>query len=77
MLRVRDEGHRLFPAIDLPRIFDRATRAANVGKRKGTGLGLSFAKRLVELAGGTIQIASVEGLGTTVEVFFPPHAIDR
>ena len=72
ILSVRDEGIGI-PAQDLPHIFERATRAGNVGTRKGTGLRLSFAKRLVEVAGGTIQLNSVEGLGTTVEVFFLPN----
>jgi signal transduction histidine kinase len=71
VISVRDSGIGI-PAEDLPTIFERAKRGSNVGKRKGTGLGLSFAKHLVELNGGTIQVASTEGLGTTFEVFFRP-----
>jgi signal transduction histidine kinase len=71
VLSVRDSGIGI-PAEDLPTIFERAKRGSNVGKRKGTGLGLSFAKHLVELNGGTIQVTSTEGLGTTFEVFFRP-----
>jgi two-component system sensor histidine kinase HydH len=40
-------------------------------KASGTGLGLPIAKRNVESSGGTISIASVRGVGTTVEITLP------
>lgn len=40
-------------------------------KATGTGLGLPIAKRNVELNGGTIEVASERGRGTTVEVALP------
>jgi two-component system, cell cycle sensor histidine kinase PleC len=39
--------------------------------REGTGLGLPISKALVELHGGTIEVRSVKGSGTTVSVFLP------
>ena len=39
-------------------------------KASGTGLGLTIAKRNVELNGGSIEVASVPGRGTTVRVTF-------
>lgn len=40
-------------------------------KSRGTGLGLPTAKRLIELHGGSIEVASVLGEGTTVTVQLP------
>jgi signal transduction histidine kinase len=37
----------------------------------GVGLGLPLTKRLIELHGGTMEIASAPGSGTTVTAFFP------
>jgi two-component system cell cycle sensor histidine kinase PleC len=39
--------------------------------REGTGLGLPIAKALVELHGGSIEVESIKGQGTTVSVRLP------
>jgi signal transduction histidine kinase len=43
-------------------------------KATGTGLGLTIAKRNMELNGGTIEVASERGAGTTVTLTFPNPA---
>ena len=44
-------------------------------KYTGVGLGLPLAKRLIELHGGTIEIASEPGKGTAVTARFPKRAV--
>ena len=41
---------------------------------EGTGLGLAIAKRFVEQNGGTLEIRSTPGRGTTVRIHFPAAA---
>jgi signal transduction histidine kinase len=53
-------------------IFERFSRAANVIQRvAGHGLGLAGARQIVEQHGGTIQVASQEGIGSTFTVRLP------
>lgn len=42
--------------------------------REGTGLGLPIAKSLVELHGGTLEITSRKGSGTTIHITLPVNA---
>ena len=77
----RDEGHAVLqiedhglgiPEDDLPRIFERFHRAANVtGRIDGIGLGLAGARQIVDAHDGSIAIQSQEGVGTTVTVRLP------
>jgi len=41
-------------------------------RHEGTGLGLPLVKSQAELHGGSLQIDSTPGQGTTVHVWFPP-----
>jgi PAS domain S-box-containing protein len=75
-VRVRDAGIGI-PAADLPFVFHRATRGANVGTRHGTGLGLSFVKRLLDSLGGSVTAKSVEGRGSTFTVSIPNATATR
>jgi signal transduction histidine kinase len=54
-------------------VFERFRQGATTGAgQHGLGLGLTIARVLVELHGGTIQIASSgEGQGTTCTVDLP------
>ncbi|CAA7627365.1 PAS-domain containing protein [Magnetospirillum sp. SS-4] len=42
---------------------------------EGAGLGLPLAKSLMELHGGSLDISSVPGEGTTVTIRFPPETV--
>ncbi|WP_370325719.1 ATP-binding protein [Euzebya sp.] len=64
VVRVADAG-RGMPA-DMA-VFDRFAR----GEGGGTGLGLFTVKRIVEMHGGTVELSTTPGGGTTVEVRLP------
>jgi PAS domain S-box-containing protein len=71
VVRVRDHGLGI-PAADLPRVFDLFHRAGNVAEAiPGTGIGLASVRQIVELHGGTIDVESTEGEGTTFIVRLP------
>ena len=71
VLSVRDHGLGI-PESDLPHVFERYRRGANVAdKISGTGLGLAGARDIVELHGGSIAVESVEGRGSTFTVRLP------
>jgi PAS domain S-box-containing protein len=71
VITVRDSGLGI-PAADLPHIFDRFYRGANVvGYVAGNGLGMAAARQMVELHGGSIAVASEEGVGSMFTVCLP------
>ncbi len=71
-LDVRDTGVGI-PAAELPNMFQRFHRIQSGAGRtiEGTGIGLSLVKELVELHGGTIAVASVEGEGSCFTITLP------
>ena len=57
---------------DQSRIFDPFVQAAGKPRnQKGTGLGLRISRQFVELMGGTIQLESTSGRGSTFRVEVP------
>jgi signal transduction histidine kinase len=59
------------PAEDLPRVFDRFYRGRTSRSSSGTGLGLAIVKRIVEAHGGSIEVESRLGDGSTFRVKLP------
>lgn len=71
-LRVRDSGSGI-PAAEIPRLFQRFYRVPNAQGRsnEGTGIGLALVSELVRLHGGSIEVESEEGKGSTFTVTLP------
>jgi signal transduction histidine kinase len=70
LLRVRDTGPGI-PPDELPRIFDRLFRGDRSRAERGLGLGLSLVKAVVEAHGGTVDVVSEPGRGSTFTVSLP------
>jgi signal transduction histidine kinase len=66
LVSVADTGPGISPA-DQQRIFETFQQVdSSLTRRKGgTGLGLSIAKRIVEMHGGRLWVASIPGQGST------------
>src|SRR6266436_7221945 len=78
-IRIRDNGIGM-RAEDIPLVLQPFYRVNSVldGKHQGAGLGLPFAKSVVELHGGTLDLESELGAGTTITVTLPvvPQMVD-
>lgn len=72
VLTVSDTGIGIDQA-KLPKIFDRFYRAdeARSGGNTGVGLGLAICRNIVQSHGGTIDVVSTSGEGTTFTVRLP------
>lgn len=72
-LAVRDTGIGINPE-NHSRIFERFERAVPESHYGGFGVGLWIVRRVVEAHGGSVQVESRVGCGTTVRVVLPRRA---
>jgi len=72
LIAVQDHGCGI-PKQDIQHLFEKYRRAGNAHLKKpdGNGLGLYIAKGIVEKAGGSIWVESIEGSGTKVSFTLP------
>ena len=72
LIRVADTGMGI-PQDALPQLFQRFYRAPNAvaSNISGLGIGLYVVREIIQLHGGTIQVESEEGVGTTFLVRLP------
>ncbi|HPM42025.1 MAG TPA: HAMP domain-containing sensor histidine kinase, partial [bacterium] len=71
-LAVSDNGMGIPPELHA-KIFEKFYQAERyfTGNVEGVGLGLSFVKRIVDFAGGTIEVRSEPGKGSTFTIRLP------
>ena len=72
VIQVADTGVGIDPA-DLPRIFERFFRGSRASEARGSGsgLGLAIVRSIVEMHGGTVEVESQLGEGSTFTVTLP------
>ena len=72
VVEVADNGIGI-PREDIPRIFERFYRVDRSRSREmgGTGLGLSIVKHVAQVHGGTIEVDSTPGKGSTFRLKLP------
>ena len=72
VIQVQDTGMGIAPRHQA-RIFERFYRVDKARSREvgGTGLGLSIVKHLTQMFGGTIEVESQIGKGSTFSVRLP------
>ncbi len=69
IIGISDRGQGIDPA-DLPHIFERFYRA-RTSMGEGSGLGLALADSIVRLHGGTIEVESTPGAGSSFTIIIP------
>ncbi|HBA85007.1 MAG TPA: hypothetical protein DCZ95_13010 [Verrucomicrobia bacterium] len=67
---ITDRGEGI-PKELLPKIFDPYFSTKQRGTQKGMGLGLAICHSVVQKHGGTIEVESKSGVGTTFHLYFP------
>jgi signal transduction histidine kinase len=71
-VEVTDSGRGIAPE-DISKVFEPYYST----KETGTGLGLAIVKKAVDEHGGTINVSSLQGTGTTVAITLPVSSKDK
>lgn len=76
--KVKDTGIGI-GAEDLPHIFDRFYRGQQVGQLNipGYGLGLAIVQEIIQLHGGSVEVESTPGEGSTFTVLLPCYQPEK
>jgi signal transduction histidine kinase len=72
-IRISDTGPGIAEE-DQARVFDRFHRIAGIRGEAALGLGLPLARQFVEAHGGTVELQSALGQGTTIIITLPRRA---
>jgi signal transduction histidine kinase len=72
LIKIHDNGPGIAPE-DVPRVFNRFDRIVEAGVRgeAALGLGLPLTRQFIEAHGGTVELESKKGKGTTVTLTVP------
>jgi two-component system OmpR family sensor kinase len=70
IISVSDDGPGIDP-VALPRVFDRFYRGDTARSGPGTGLGLAIVRAIAMALGGSAEVTSSTGRGTSVVVSIP------
>ncbi len=76
VVEVIDQGSGIAPE-DQEKIFDEFVQLEQEQNALGTGLGLPISRRLAELLGGELTVASTPGAGSTFRLSLPPIDLDE
>lgn len=75
LIKVSDTGTGISPE-NLSRVFEpffTTKRELGSGGKSGTGLGLYVSRGIIQAHGGSLNVRSVPGVGTTFEIRLSPH----
>jgi len=70
VLKIDDQGIGI-PESEQERIFEQFYRGPNAAAKGGYGLGLFLVKKIMTAHGGTIEVKSEAGQGSTFRLVFP------
>lgn len=75
VIEVSDQGDGI-SSDALPYIFDRFYHARAADGTRGSGLGLAIVKAIAETHGGTVDVESEFGVGTTFRIGLPGYGLE-